>query len=229
LYGDVIGQAVVPPGLGSAESNFALAVQSRVFDVSTIAAPDSPAAYYADWARLIGPPEDVGDVVATETGYLVVVGEQVEINAFEADVSGLPMTLSECVGDSCHSLDDPATGMAVQPTCHAGAEGCVTFLSTSGRLAAVRVAEVNLRAPAYSAMFRLEPPPPAAPVGTEPPPTAPPLPQVQAIFNAEGSARYLANGQFVVVTFPRRPAAGAVEALTVTYADGTQDELELRF
>ena len=39
----------------------------------------------------------------------------------------------------------------------------------------------------------------------------------------------IANGEFFVVTFPRRPAAGAVETLTVTYADGTQDELELRF
>jgi hypothetical protein len=139
------------------------------------------------------------------------------------------MTLAECLDDVCHPLADATNGMAVQPLCHASADGCLTAVSASGRLAAVRVAEVNLRAPEYSAMFRLEPPPAAAPVGTEPPPTAPPLPQVQAIFNADDSARYLANGEFFVVTFPRRPAAGAVETLTVTYADGTQDELELRF
>lgn len=228
-FGDVIGEPVVPPGNGSPASNFAFGVQTRVFDTAQIAAPGSPAAAYAEWVRLVGVAAPADPVVATADGYEITADRRVQLSGFTFDVSGLPLTFDECIDETCRPLDDLGSGLIVQTACTAGADGCPTYVSESGRLALVQVLGVNLRSPRFSLMYRLEPTPPPEPVGTEPPPTSPPVPQVESIINAQGTARYLANGSYVVIEFSAQPQPGAVETLTITYADGGTDRLELRF
>jgi hypothetical protein len=222
-YGEVIGQPVTPPGSGSAAGNYALAVQSRVFDAATIAAPSSPALYYAEWARLMGPPaSDAGPVVATEDGFTIAAGEDVEIAGFETDVGGLVTTFDECIGTTCHALTDPSWGLLMHPPCEIGTEGCMTVRSENGVVTARKVMDVALRYPARSALYELSVEgADATAAGSVPGPT------ILEITNPSDTVNFIPGGRYFVLTFADEPESGTTDVLTITFSDRDRENMDI--
>ncbi len=224
-YGEVVGQPVTPPGSGSPASRYVLAVASRVFDATTIAAPGSPARYYAEWARLMGPPAgEAGPVVATDDGFTITAGEEVEITRFETDVAGLVTTFDECIGATCHALTDPSWGLLMRPPCEVGTAGCATVRSEHGRVTARKVMDVALRFPARSALYELSGEGTDAPAGGSAPGVT-----VTAITNPGDSVSFVSGGRYFLLRFADEPESGTTDVLTISFSDGTVEDMEITY
>ena len=207
--GGQAGRAARAAGARRATSR--LALQARSFDPPT-ASPGSPAAYYAEWARIMGPATPSDPVIATDDGYAVTADKAVEVQDFRLDVNKLVTTFTECT-DRCRPLDS-ADGLNFD-VCPDGDTACTLVTSESGRFTATKVMDVVLRQPAASALFRIELDDPAL--------------VVTAINDTSGSAHFVPQGQYFVMAFAGTPAVGTEEILTIRYSDGTTDHLRLTF
>ena len=108
--------------------------------------------------------------------------------------------------------------------CEAGTEGCSTVRSEQGLVTARKVMDVALRFPARSALYEISfDGADATGNGSVPHPT------ITAITNPGDSVRYIAGGRYFVLQFLDEPESGTTDVLTITYSDGTVDEMRITY
>ena len=190
------------------ESAFALGLQGRA-DPRTVAAPGSPALWYAEWARLAGA-DAAGPVIATGDGFAVVADAPVVLTDFVV-TDGLITTFTECAGSTCTPVD--ANLAPVPADCQPG-PNCPHVRSRTGAVTAYQRATLLLRWPAQILVYELVP----AEGRT-----------VTAVAEPNGAIRYDPATSYLVATFADRPAPGTTHQLTITFDDGSTDSLTIYY
>jgi tRNA A-37 threonylcarbamoyl transferase component Bud32 len=202
LYGDVVGQPITDSSTPTRA--VARSLQARTIDLGAIAA-GSPLYFYAQWLRLTTPvPADAA--VATATGYRITADGEVQIGGFEAGDAGTLSSATECAsGGSCIALDAAVT---VDPACNAA--DCV-FSSTTLQASIRRLAALNVRPPSTTLLYQL--------ASTRP---------VIGVAGGAGPLPYDTTSGLVALKLDAAPARDTTSVLTVTYDDGSTDELTVK-
>jgi len=206
-FGLPVGAAVT--AATGPESAYALAVQHRGSAVG-VAAPGSPAMYYADWLRL-AVAGGSGDVTATAAGFAIDADRPVELRDFVV-ADGLVSDFTECVGETCTPL---SSQMSPAPDC-APAPGCPNVVSRSGRVTAVQRATLLARWPMQVVFIELVPREgvTAAIVGAAEP---------------SGAMHFDPATRAIVAVFPDRPVPGTELRMAVQFDDGSTDVIEFHY
>lgn len=189
------------------ESAYAVHVQHRTIPTD-VAAPGSPADYYARWIRATAPATDEA-VVATKDGFAVTADRPVVLSNFEVH-DGVVSSFDECLGDTCASI---AANVITPPECEPSV-GCPHVRSSSGAVTAFQRAVITQRWPQQVVLYELVVDPDDG----------------RAIASVEepiGNFHYDAQAQVFVATFEAPPPAGTRTELAVTLDDGTVDTITI--
>jgi hypothetical protein len=208
--GFVAGEPVSDPGddLGA---QFALGIQAGAVSAE-IAPPGSRARLYAEWVWAIAPPER-GAVLATARGFLIQSNTPVEIFGFQY-AEGTIVDFGECrtVGDAerCASLD--ADIEPVVDECPPG-ENCPTLQTSSGETFAYQRAFIRMHHPQEVLVYEI------VVAGRV----------VTSIAEPTSRVAFVPGSRYFIAFYEGIPPAGTRQLLTVTYEDGTSDEVTVAF
>lgn len=205
LFGDVVGQPVTAPA--NPEGRAAVALQQRR-PPAEVAAPDTPASWYAEWLRLTTPVPTT-PVLATNDGYAIDAGIPVELNQFQVADSGQVVSFVECTGGTCTSATG---GIQLSPFCEPS-PGCDALASDDGTILAVLRATVNLRAPAVTLIFSV---------------TSSGLPVV-AVNDPYNTVHYDGETGAMSLTLAAGPPPGTQSSVTLTYEDGSRTSMTITY